>query len=97
MQRTRDLARCALTLLLWGAGSALAADAPAARKPDFSPPPPAVAAGQELPMREIPNIPSAAEAYYAPDDYHIIAQTKDPEAQQPEPGKVGGAATWIFT
>jgi Tol biopolymer transport system component len=52
---------------------------------------------KELPTRVIPNIPAAAEAYYAPDDYHLIAQTQDPDAQQPEGGRVGGALTYIFT
>jgi len=54
-------------------------------------------AGPELPVRRIPNIPEAAEAYYAPDSYHIIAQTQDPEATQPEGRASGGALTWIFT
>lgn len=51
----------------------------------------------ELPVRIIPNIPAAAEAYYAPDDYHLIAQTQDPDAQSPEGGRVGGALTYIYT
>ncbi len=53
--------------------------------------------GAELPVRQIPNIPEAAEAYYAPDSYHVIAQTQDPQATQPEARKAGGALTWIFT
>jgi len=52
---------------------------------------------KELPVRRIPNVPEAAEAYYAPDSYHIIAQTQDPEATQPEGRASGGALTWIFT
>lgn len=52
---------------------------------------------RELPVRQIPNIPAAAEAYYAPDDYHVIAQTQDPDAQKPEGERVGGALTYIFT
>jgi len=52
---------------------------------------------KELPVRIIPNIPPAAEAYYAPDDYHLIAQTQDPDAQSPEGGRVGGALTYIYT
>ncbi len=52
---------------------------------------------KELPVRKIPNIPPAAEAYYAPDDYHVIAQTQDPDAQQPEGTRIGGALTYIFT
>ncbi len=54
-------------------------------------------AGKELPIRKIPNIPPAAEAYYASDSYHVIAQTQDPDAQKPEGGRVGGALTYIFT
>ncbi len=53
--------------------------------------------GSELPVRQIPNIPEAAEAYYAPDNYHIIAQTQDPQALVSEARKSGGALTWIFT
>ncbi len=52
---------------------------------------------KELPVRRIPNIPAAAEAYYAPDDYHLIAQTQDPDAQKPEGSRIGGALTYIFT
>ena len=52
---------------------------------------------KELPTRKIPNIPTAAEAYYAPDDYHLIAQTQDPDAQKPEGSRIGGALTYIFT
>lgn len=58
---------------------------------------PAETAGQELPVRKIPNIPPAGEAYYAPDDYHVIAQTQDPAAQKPEGERVGGALTYVFT
>ena len=53
-------------------------------KPDAGPPP--EWAGKELPVRIIPNIPQSAEAYYAPDNLHVIAQTKDPKAVQPEKG-----------
>jgi dipeptidyl aminopeptidase/acylaminoacyl peptidase len=52
---------------------------------------------KELPVRIIPNIPTAAEAYYAPDDYHLIAQTQDTDAQSPEGSRIGGALTYIFT
>jgi len=58
---------------------------------------PEVDKSKELPVRIIPNIPTAAEAYYAPDDYHLIAQTQDPDAQRPEGERVGGALTYIFT
>ncbi len=53
--------------------------------------------GTELPIRKIPNIPPAAEAYYASDSYHVIAQTQDDAAQKPEGARVGGALTYIFT
>jgi len=52
---------------------------------------------KELPVRQIPNIPPAAEAYYAPDDYHLIVQTQDADAQQPPGKSIGGALTYIFT
>ena len=53
-------------------------------------------AAKEPPLRKIPNIPQAAEAYYAPDSFHFIAQTQDPDAQSQE-GSVGGALTYIYT
>lgn len=59
--------------------------------------PPAEWAGKELPVRVIPNIPQSAEAYYARDNLHVIAQTKDPTAEQPEKGKVGGSLTYTYT
>ena len=59
--------------------------------------PPAEWAGKELPVRMIPNIPQSAEAYYAPDNFHVIAQTKDPMAAQPEKGKIGGSLTFTYT
>lgn len=94
------LAGLALTSLSGAAGAA--DQAPASAKPDatsgasYAAPPP-MAKGTELPTRKIPNIPAAAEAYYAPDDYHVIAQAQDPAAQKPEGGRVGGALTYIFT
>lgn len=78
-----------------------------AKQPDSSvpgaaeAPPPTAAAGpgaeQELPVRRIPNVPENAEAYYAPDSVYVIAQTRDPAAQEPGPGRAGGALTYIFT
>jgi hypothetical protein len=56
----------------------------------------AEAAGQELPVRKIPNVPQSAEAYYAPDSLHVIAQTQDPAAQHRE-GRSSGALTYTFT
>lgn len=49
----------------------------------------------ELPTRRIPNIPFAAEAYYGPDSFHIIAQTQDAEAGQTPRGP--GSLTYTFT
>ena len=91
-----------LVLAGWSGTAGAVDKAPAWEKPDAtsgasSMPPPPMAKGTELPTRIIPNIPSAAEAYYAPDDYHVIAQTQDPAAQKPEGSRVGGALTYIFT
>ncbi|MEO7385912.1 MAG: hypothetical protein ABIX37_03125, partial [Gammaproteobacteria bacterium] len=85
------------------ATSATTAAVPAAKatSPDLgmasSDAPPPEWAGKELPVRMIPNIPSSAEAYYAPDNIHVIAQTKDPMAAQPEKGKIGGSLTFTYT
>jgi TolB protein len=57
---------------------------------------PQKASPQELPTWRIPNVPSSAEAYYAPDSYHVIAQTQDPDALI-APGRKSGALTWIFS
>jgi dipeptidyl aminopeptidase/acylaminoacyl peptidase len=62
-----------------------------------SPEAPAIDNSKELPVRLIPNIPPAGEAYYAPDDYHIIAQARDPDAQTAGNSRIGGALTYIFT
>lgn len=54
-------------------------------------------ASRELPHRKIPNIPETAEAYYAPDSIHVIAQTQDPKALRAKDDRsAGGALTWIF-
>jgi TolB protein len=63
---------------------------------DYSIVSPKSASPQELPTWRIPNVPSSAEAYYAPDNYHIIAQTQDPDAVR-SPGRSSGALTWIFS
>jgi TolB protein len=63
---------------------------------DFSIVSPKRASPQELPTWRIPNVPSSAEAYYAPDNYHVIAQTQDPDAVR-APGRSSGALTWIFS
>ena len=62
-----------------------------------SPPAPAIDESLELPVRLIPNIPPAGEGYYAPDDYHFIAQARDPDAQSSGDRRIGGALTYIFT
>jgi hypothetical protein len=58
---------------------------------------PAIDSSKELPVRLIPNIPPAGEGYYAPDDYHFIAQARDPDAQSNGDKRIGGALTYIFT
>lgn len=75
------------------------ADKPAPASPattEASAPAPVAAAGTELPVRLIPNVPSNAEAYYAPDNLHVIAQTQDPAALVAE-GRKSGALTYTFT
>lgn len=62
-----------------------------------SPAAPPIDDSRELPVYRIPEIPPAAEAYYAPDDYHLIAQVRDPDAQQTGDRRIGGALTYIFT
>jgi TolB protein len=63
---------------------------------DFSIVHPAKASPRELPTWRVPNVPQSAEAYYGPDNYHIIAQTQDPDAVR-TPGRNSGALTWIFS
>lgn len=62
-----------------------------------SPEAPAIDNSKELPVRLIPNIPPAGEGYYAPDDYHFIAQARDTDAQTNGDERIGGALTYIFT
>jgi len=52
---------------------------------------------RELPMYKVPNLAENGEAYYAPDGVHLIAQVKDPDAQDPGGRKVGGSLTYTFT
>ena len=67
----------------------------AAVPPDWVNPP---EAGVELPVRIVPNLPESAEAYYAPDSFHVIAQTQDPDAVPPSSARAaGGALTYTFT
>ena len=63
---------------------------------DYSIVEPKKASPQELPTWRIPNVPSSAEAYYAPDNYHVIAQTQDTDAAH-APERRTGALTWIFS
>ncbi len=56
-----------------------------------------VADPREPTMYRIPNLAENGEAYYAPDGIRLIAQVKDPDAQDPGRGKVGGALTYTFT
>jgi len=51
---------------------------------------------RELPTWRIPNVPDNAEAYYAPDNLYVIAQTQDPDASRME-GRDSGALTYTFT
>jgi Tol biopolymer transport system component len=53
-------------------------------------------AQRELPSYMVPNVPDSAEAYYAPDSRHLIAQTRDPQALKTLRGG-DGALTYIFT
>ena len=72
----------------------------AAAKPEASPASAAIEATRahpdELPTWKIPNIPQAAEAYYAPDNLYVIAQTQDKDALKRE-GRDSGALTYTFT
>jgi len=97
-------------LMLAGAGGPVAAQT-VSQPPEASPPAERVLGGstdyqrvtpkravpQELPTWKVPGIPSAAEPYYAPDNYHIIAQTQDPDASfDPNGRSRRGALTWVF-
>jgi TolB protein len=85
------------SLAAWSTVQAQGNDATAGASQQAEPAAPAWAS-LELPVRRIPNIPEAAEAYYAPDSYHIIAQTQDPKALRAKDERsAGGALTWIFT
>ena len=65
--------------------------APAAKLPTLPPPDP-----KELPYHMVPIPMEAAEAYWAPDSRHLIAQTRDPDALKTVQG-TNGALTWIFS
>jgi TolB protein len=51
---------------------------------------------EELPSWQIPNMPEAAEAYYAPDSVHLIAQVQSPLAVK-SPRGASGYLTQTFT
>ena len=52
--------------------------------------------GMAFPVRMIPSIPDAAEVYFATDDYHMIGQTRDPDAIKSLRGG-NGSLTYTFT
>jgi len=100
MQRVTSLVTLFMAAIggLAGAADAVAQDATAqaSARPAADSGPPEWAA-KELPIRKIPNIPETAEAYYAPDSIHVIAQTQDPKALRAKDDQsAGGALTWIF-
>ncbi len=99
MSTTRTLLTGAvfLTSLLFMTAGWSQADAGTDAVSGASPAAPAIDASKELPVRLIPNIPPAGEGYYAPDDYHIIAQARDPDAQTLGDRRIGGALTYLFT
>ncbi len=86
-----------LTSLLFTTPGWAQADAAPDAVSGASPDAPEIDASQELPVRLIPNIPPAGEAYYAPDDYHFVAQARDSDAQTRGDTRIGGALTYIFT
>ena len=49
----------------------------------------------EMPSWQIPNLPAAAEAYYAPDSRHLIAQVRSDDAIKSARG-MQGFLTWTF-
>ncbi len=79
----RFLAVGLMAVCAFAAAPVVAADAPAA-------------AGTELPNHMVPIGPNAAEAYWAPDSRHLIAQTNDPQAVPSARGGQGNL-TWIFS
>jgi len=57
-----------------------------------------ISAEGELPVWEIPNIPNSAEAYYAPDNLHVIAQTQDQDAvRRVTENAPSGSLTYTYT
>ncbi|MCL4721009.1 MAG: PD40 domain-containing protein, partial [Gammaproteobacteria bacterium] len=83
MKRAMTAFRFLTAGLVLGCGAALAAEPPAAE-------------ALELPWYMVPIGPDAAEAYWAPDSRHLIAQTRDPRAIKTLAGG-DGALTYIFS
>ncbi len=93
MSRLSEMAGCILSLsALLAVTNAMAQAGPDAQGPGNGPD-----SSKELPVRLIPDIPPAAEAYYAPDGYHFIAQAIDADAQSGGDDRSAGALTYIFT
>lgn len=92
---THDLRRLPFGVLSAGALTLVVHYALAAPEPAATPATPAPEP-RELPSYMIPNIPDAAEAYWAPDSRYLIAQTRDPSAVRNSRGGLG-ALTYIFT
>lgn len=86
-----------LAIAAYGLSPVLAAQ-PAGRPPAGAAPPDSIEwqTDEMLPYYEIPNIPVSAEAYFAPDSYHLIAQTRDPDAVQGATGRHGNL-TYTYT
>jgi len=101
--RTPSAISCLLTLIGLTTLAGCSGNEPDAPPPQSAAPPPAAPAIEaisrhenEFPTWKIPNVPRSAEAYYAPDNLHVIAQTQDPNALVAE-GRESGALTWTFT
>ena len=79
-------------------GASIAAAQPAGGPPAEAATPDSIEwqTDEMLPYYEIPNIPVSAEAYFAPDSYHLIAQTRDPDAVQGATGRHGNL-TYTYT
>jgi len=88
-----------ITLMLFGLNGCLKSEVPAldVAATKRAPAGPVGTAATELPTWKIPTIPKAAEAYYAPDSLHVIAQVQDPDAQKPGGRGGDGTLTYLFT
>jgi Tol biopolymer transport system component len=73
--------------------AAYAADEKPADKPGAET---SIAGDTAFPAYMIPNIPDSAEAYYAPDSKHLIAQVRDKDALKTSMG-TDGALTYIYS